>query len=200
MNWLAYLMQVNAYLLVFYGFYRLVLRHETFHQLNRSFLLAAAALSFFIPLVQLGWVQGWLVTGRLSSTIYHYYDPGLIYARPETFASELSPRPIRWGHVLLLGYVCGVLFFLGKFAFQLVQLSQLLRHRPHHRPDERQAYSFFGHFFVGKALAHRRTIEAHERVHVRQLHSADVLFCELITVFCWFNPAVHALGLSLIHI
>lgn len=35
-----------------------------------------------------------------------------------------------------------------------------------------------------------QSILEHEQVHVRQLHSLDVLLAELCTVLCWFNPGV----------
>ncbi len=52
MTWWQYLMLVNIYLLLFYGFYALLLSRETFFQLNRIYLVAGAILSFFIPLIQ----------------------------------------------------------------------------------------------------------------------------------------------------
>jgi hypothetical protein len=32
------------------------------------------------------------------------------------------------------------------------------------------------------------TILKHEQVHVRQIHSADILLGEIVRVFCWFSP------------
>ena len=41
-----YLLLVNIYLVLFYGFYVLLLRKETFFQLNRIYLVSASLLSF----------------------------------------------------------------------------------------------------------------------------------------------------------
>ncbi|MBC7891043.1 MAG: TonB family protein, partial [Sphingobacteriaceae bacterium] len=49
----------------------------------------------------------------------------------------------------------------------------------------------------GRHLAGRDTILIHERVHARQLHSADVLLVELLAIFNWFNPAVYTYRQSL---
>jgi hypothetical protein len=38
MSWWQYLLLVNLYLVLFYGFYALLLRRETFFHLNRIFL------------------------------------------------------------------------------------------------------------------------------------------------------------------
>ena len=78
MNFLHYLLQVNLYLVVFYGFYRLWLRDETFHHLNRLYLVASATLSFFIPVLHSDWVRGWFLTQEVSETIYTYYNPQAI--------------------------------------------------------------------------------------------------------------------------
>ena len=44
MNWWQYLLLVNDYLVLFFWFYALMLRKETFFQLNRVYLVCAALL------------------------------------------------------------------------------------------------------------------------------------------------------------
>jgi hypothetical protein len=39
MYWWQYLLLVNLYLILFYGFYAILLRMETFFNLNRAYLL-----------------------------------------------------------------------------------------------------------------------------------------------------------------
>ncbi len=201
MNWLHYLLQVNLYLAGFYGFYRLLLRKETFHQLNRSFLLAGTALAFFIPAMQSDWIRTWLFTRQVNDSIYSYYNPGVVFITPDYLDNSSSAHPMAWGHVLAFTYLCGILILLGQFAFRLMRLGDIIRYRTNRKVDQNMAFAFFNHFFVGKNLSNRRTIEMHERVHVRQLHSADVIFFELIAIFNWFNPIVYFLkqDICLIH-
>ena len=47
---LTYEGKVAAALLVFYLFYRFLLKKETFHQFNRVILVGTAVLSFLLPL------------------------------------------------------------------------------------------------------------------------------------------------------
>ena len=71
MGWWHYLLLVNIYLALFFGFYALLLRRETFFQLNRLYLVALPRLlSFFIPLIQSGWVKNLFITKEVQSTIY----------------------------------------------------------------------------------------------------------------------------------
>ncbi|MCY7353368.1 MAG: M56 family metallopeptidase [Cytophagaceae bacterium] len=191
MNALHYLLQANLYLALFYGFYRVLLRGETFHQLNRTYLLAAAALSLFIPVLQSDWVQSWFVTAQVHEAVYTFYDPQTVFV-------TVLPRQaagLTWGDAFAFVYLAGVLVGLGRFGIQLAHLQRFLTRR--RSVGGRAAFSFFNHLVVGRHLDQRDTILAHERVHARQLHSADVLLIELLLIFNWFNPVVYLYRRSL---
>ena len=49
MQFLTYEVKVAAILLVFYLFYRFLLKKETFHRFNRAMLVGTAILSFILP-------------------------------------------------------------------------------------------------------------------------------------------------------
>lgn len=194
MNFLHYLLQVNLYLVLFYGFYRVLLAGETFHQANRAYLVAGAALSLFIPVFHSEWVRGWFVTEKVHEVVYAFYDPGLLIVRP------VAARPgLTWGQVVALAYGFGALALLGRFSAQAAQLGRLLRRRSLKQADQ-GAFSFFNFLFISPDLRRQSAILEHERVHVRQLHSADVLLMELLAVVCWFNPVVYAYRQSLRHL
>lgn len=191
MNALHYLLQANLYLVLFYGFYRVLLRGETFHQLNRTYLLAAAALSLFIPVLQSDWVQSWFLTAQVHEAVYTYYDPQTVFV-------TVLPRQaagLTWGDAFAFVYLAGVLVGLGRFGIQLAHLQRYLTRRRH--AGGRAAFSFFNHLVVGRHLDQRDTILIHEQVHARQLHSADVLLMELLAIFNWFNPVVYLYRRSL---
>jgi TonB family protein len=187
MNWLHYLLQVNLYLILFYGFYRICLRNETFHQLNRSYLVVSATLSFFIPVLHADWLRGWFVTQEVSQQLYSYYDPQAVVV---TAVQPHTPS-FTWGHLCALVYIMGVLVLIGRLTYQVAHLERFLR-RTKSRTRPKIAFSFFNFWQVSPGIPNRSTIVAHEKAHVRQLHSADVLLFELITIFNWFNPVVFA--------
>jgi len=54
MSWIHYLLEANLYLAAFYALYFLILKSETYYQLNRFFLLSSTVLAFTIPVVQIG--------------------------------------------------------------------------------------------------------------------------------------------------
>ena len=194
MNWLNYLLQVNLYLILFYGFYRLLLRSETFFNLNRGYLVASAALAFFIPLMQSQWVRSWFVTEQISQTITTLYDPQVFYVQASEQAHTLT-----LGDFMAVFYIAGILIGIARFGGNLVFLGKLMKRKIDHK-DSKQAFSFFNVLFVSKELKNRSTIMKHEFVHIRQLHSADVMLFELIAIFNWFNPVVYLYKSSIKHI
>src|SRR5690606_14843292 len=55
------------------------------------------------------------------------------------------------------------------------------------------AFSFFNFIFLGDAIStsKRSAILAHEKVHVSQKHSLDLLVFELLRILFWFNPLIY---------
>src|SRR5690606_10220779 len=56
-----------------------------------------------------------------------------------------------------------------------------------------QAYSFFHIIHVDPEVKNYAKVLAHEKVHVEQFHSVDILLMELLKIFNWFNPVVYLL-------
>jgi TonB family protein len=173
-----YLLQVNIYIIVFYGFYRLLLDGETYFTGNRAYLLCAGLLSFLIPFIHLDWFDGQQVTQRLSFNVAELYMAG---ERTGTSAVRFD-----WGYWLTLIYVAGTIAFLLRFLFQLISLSRLMRNIP-----QGAAFSFFKKVFIDPQLPQQAVIRRHEQIHVRQLHSMDVLFFELLGTILWINPVIY---------
>jgi TonB family protein len=73
-----------------------------------------------------------------------------------------------------------------RFISQLLKLKKLLK-----LPVGLAAFSFFKQIRLDDNVKGNYLIEAHERVHARQWHSADVLFVELVAIINWFNPVVY---------
>ena len=59
------------------------------------------------------------------------------------------------------------------------------------------AFSFFNYLFIGTKLKGSDTIIRHELVHIKQKHSADIIFIELIRIINWFNPVIYLVQMSI---
>lgn len=186
MNWLSYLLQVNLYLILFYGFYRLLLRTETFFNLNRGYLVASAALAFFVPLMQSEWVRSWFVTEQVSQTFNTFYSPETFYVT----VKSATKGGLTVGDMFAFAYIVGIILGVCRFGGNLAYLGKMMKKKVSGENNQR-AFSFFNMVFVSKELKNRSTIMKHEFVHIRQLHSADIMLFELIAIFNWFNPIVY---------
>ncbi|MEO3406555.1 M56 family metallopeptidase [Mucilaginibacter sp. CAU 1740] len=197
MNWLHYLMEANLYLCVFYAGYCLFLNKETHYTLNRVYLLLSCIVSFIIPVVQIGWLkpaeqglQTFVVRGNVSTQI----NTGAIQ-------SHLSASQL-----LIYAYIIGVTVLAGMLIVKLYHLLKLTK-TSQTRVDNKYklvniegsntAFSFFNYLFIGTKTATDNIIIKHELVHIRQKHSADIVFLELIKIINWFNPLVYLLQISL---
>jgi len=188
MTWWQYLMLVNIYLLLFYGFYVLLLSRETFFQLNRIYLVSAALLSFFIPLIQSDWVKNLFITQQVKYTIYS--SSVMLYR-----FKPIKDTPITIGQLLVIIYIAGIAFLLARFIWQLIVLNKAINH-----PKTSAAYSFFKKISLGDDLFNHKVIAAHENVHAAQWHSADVLIIEAVMIINWFNPVVYLYRFAIKHI
>ncbi|MES2268237.1 MAG: TonB family protein [Bacteroidota bacterium] len=189
MNWWHYLLLVNIYLTLFFGFYSLLLRRETFFQLNRIYLVGTATLSFFIPLIQSEWVKGLFITQKVQYSIYGGN------AITITDLAPIKNNPVTVGQVLVALYAIGVVVLAIKLIVQLILLRRIIKD-----PSPSVSYSFFNKIKVSDGIDGKEVIESHELVHARQFHSADVLIIEAVMIINWFNPVVYLYRFAIKHV
>lgn len=188
MTWFGYLLQTNIYLIILYAFYFVFLKNETFFKLNRVYLISSGILAFLIPLTDAEWVRTFFVNEK----VYQAADSlNVLYFTANTDPT-IEQASVNW---LLIAYLTGFAIFLSRFIIRFLQVCR-------QRPDQgHQPYSFFGRIVVPDDLPDRHSILKHEVVHVRQLHSADVVLFEVISIINWFNPIVYVYkkAVKLIH-
>jgi TonB family protein len=186
MTWAHYLLQANIYLVVFYAFYKLLLEQETYFKLNRIYLLASGLFALCIPFIQLDWLTQQPVSQQLSVTVGQLD----MMVLPDKDAASGS---IPLGDVVALLYTAGLLFFFIRFCIQLwVLTTRLYGAKTQEQAVQRGvAYSFLTRKAVDTGLAGQEIINHHENIHLKQLHSLDVLLIELIAIVNWFNPVVY---------
>lgn len=107
-----------------------------------------------------------------------------------------------WFRVILGIYFTGLLFFSFRFLYLLFGLFRYSRSLERFSaegirilkvPKNLPSFSFFNYVFLNEDLltpAELAQVIAHEKVHIRQKHSVDLLIAHVITIFQWFNPLV----------
>lgn len=202
---MKYLFESSVSMMLLYALYFFVYRNFTFVRLNRIYLLLSLVFSLLIPNFT------WEVT-ELASTPQKLVDFTQFYSSKqlEAFGNrggeviEKSQTEFFNGFSLL--YFC---YFFGS-ALMLIRLSILtfklfsfkkMSSKPYIATQGKFANSsFFNLNFINDAHLEKPEIEqilAHERWHVRLLHSFDLLFVELVKIVFWFNPIVYLYQLSL---
>lgn len=176
-----YLVLANFYLVVFFTFYWVALRKQTFFRWNRAYLLAGLGMAFVLPAVD---ISAWYA----YSVGYPEYliDGGEVVVIQGDTVDAARPGSIGWDKVLLGVYAIGCVIAFLFFLLRIVRTFQWLR-----TIRIGSAFSFFGAIRVDKSLLGYEQIEAHEKVHAREWHSADLVIMQLIKVFNWFNPVVY---------
>lgn len=201
---IIYLLKVTLCSSCLLLFYRLVLDCEKMFRFNRFYLLGSLLLSLMLPLLPIEIFIGQAI-----------YSPPADFplgeqAIPGRFSVPLVSEPILptgfpWLGLLGIGYLVigsGLLFRFGKNILQLIQriresevsrlekINVVLVDSPATLP-----HSFLTYVFLPKTIYLEGTLEKeildHECAHVRQWHSLDILFVELLKVIFWFNPAFY---------
>lgn len=180
MSWSHYLLQVNLYLIVFYAFYRLLLANETYFVLNRIYLICAGVFSLGIPFIQLDWLS----KREVSQQIYVSIDQINQFIGSATIFNE--EKSFHWGNAIVLVYLVGVLLFTARFVARLIGVRKMLKNF-----TNGLAFSFWNKKVVGANLPEAATVHHHEDIHIKQFHTADVIFFEVLGIITWFNPIIY---------
>lgn len=189
MSYLYYLIEVNLYLTLFVLLYRIGFRKLSFFQLNRISLLLFPAIAFLIPLLDLARSAG-LPLPAPDNQVNVFHNP--VTAGVEQGSSTVV-------YCIITIYLLGVLYHLVKLLVNIGRIRQLARAYPITKADgisqvqvpaSVPPFTFFRYMFISEEQRRDTAITAHEFIHIRQYHSADILYFELITALCWFNPFI----------
>lgn len=191
-----YLLKVNAGIALFYAFYKLFCCKDTFFHWRRFALLGFLAVSFLYPALNF---EHWVKEQPSMNGLADYYAEWIYteVAMPEE--APVSPMPDLMTMVTYV-WVAGMGVMAFRFLFQLCSIFCLVYRgkkemvdgiRVINLPEASNPFSFFGWIFVHLpelTPESRQEVLTHELTHVRQGHSLDVVFSELITIVCWMNP------------
>jgi beta-lactamase regulating signal transducer with metallopeptidase domain len=194
-----YIIKVSCGLAIVYVFYLVVLRRLTFYQANRWYLLLLPALCFLLPFID---VSGYLNQQQLAGSGVVHIIPAVSAftgsSTPLHLVSISNPLPV-W-ETLMAILVLGSFFFFLRLVVQYWSFTRIRKQARlltgggvniYEVDKAIIPFSFGKAIFINPALhseAELKDIIRHEFVHVKQRHSLDIIWTELLCIFSWFNP------------
>ncbi|MDO7848830.1 M56 family metallopeptidase [Hymenobacter sp. M29] len=185
--------------------YRLALRQERSFAYNRWFLVLGPLLAAGLPLLPVALPASWSAGPVPLAGVAAVLLPTVAIGPGEAPATALN-----WPQVLLLIYLAGAVFMLGRLALELGQLWLSTRRLAR---EKRPGYtlvpthgqlptSSFGRLIfwdetLALSPAEADQVLRHELAHAHQSHTFDRLLLELLRAGLWFNPFVHLCGRAL---
>lgn len=224
-TFIVYIIKCAFCLIFFYLFNKLLLSRETFHKLNRYAWLAIIPVSILIPLSPSAlWDILWPAHTSPLHTAFNLANipvyTSIVNVEPADAGLYAAIR------FFLSLYFAGVLFFASRWIYSYSRLlifsvsgrknsispaiaANLEGNKKAVgvtspvrivlRKGNRVPFSWMNFIFIGEDDLKENGTEIlrHELAHIRYYHSYDVLFCDMLIVFQWFNPAAWLLKRSL---
>ena len=182
---------VSALLLAVYYIF---LEKEKVLKFNRFYLLFSLVFAYAVPFIS------------LTIPNFEKSKPNLIIGnavqQQAVFVSNAEQNNVDWMFLIPIIYVSVALLFLVKAIFCVYKIlnlkGQTLMYQ-HQKikilEKETAPFSFLNKIYFGKNYWIDNKIDQriflHEKLHVQQKHSFDILFIEILKIVTWFNPALY---------
>jgi hypothetical protein len=199
---LNYLIEMFIFQALFLGFYQLI-KSEPFFRANRVYLLATLVISLLLPIVEFS--QSLPV--QLPQAYIEWLSPIQIGEQTSNTLTvdeiENLDRPdfFNW-NIYHIVYLSGLGFYLVWFILRNRSIFHYLSLNSFEDykfvpvvliPQTSMAFSFLDRIYLGSDIpeSQQNVILEHEYQHLRQKHSWDMLFAEMLQILFWFNPLIY---------
>lgn len=191
---ITYLLKSGLLLAVFYIVYKILLENEKMFHFNRIYLLASIVFSLTIPLqlfslgsvfsngnqkIQLNQIM--IVTSKAVLDKINYSQI-LIYFLAVVYGVVTTILVVRFIRNLFSFY-----FGMKKSKVEIVKGGKVVLTKEKVLP-----HSFWNIIFINQEDFENDMIPeeliVHEKAHLKQKHTVDILFVEVLKIMFWFNP------------
>jgi hypothetical protein len=190
-------------------FYKLLLQKETFFRLNRFVLLSCMILAFILPLLPIPQqfsLRKNKVEKQISLAKVAVDKSDIIPPKAVPVKEVISEQAKNTFDANLLLQFLMYLYWFGALVFGLNFLMQacVLLYRAYSLSSiqdgkfriveitgDKAPCSFANNIFINPEKYEWETynqILLHEKIHIEQKHTIDLLLAEVVIVFQWFNP------------
>lgn len=180
---------------VFYGLYLLLLRNDRQLQLRRCYLMATLAFSLLLPLIKMPDISLQLIDTQPVEMWGAASGAEVVVGAYEGEAPVDAARRVPTA-IYLVGVALTLAALIVSVLRTFIQIRRLsIQHTGRMQTllldDDTAPCSFFRYIIIGTRGMSDEELQcvlAHEREHVRQGHSFDVLLVRLLCCVAWFNP------------
>lgn len=188
--------------------YTLMLRQESFFRMNRITLLTILMLALVLPIVDIPS----LATPE-QPVVYEMQHRIMLMtqeAEMNTNSLAATTQTISWLGILAIVYIIGVILALLIRLWQLFKIGKIIRGgclwtdksgkaTIYCHIDDVAPFSWMRSIVISEKdyKPYGREILLHEKAHILNLHSMDILFLTLVEAVQWWNPIAYMLGHSL---
>lgn len=195
-----------------FAFYKLLLQKETFFGLNRFMLIACMLLAFTLPLLPVPEQFSFRKAPTVRETPAYvqqavYVPPAFTADQDKNYVPATESATKTEGitvekitTLLFYLYWFGVVLFALNFLMQVFILLRKAYTKPVIKDgkfrivemdDDKAPCSFGNNIFINPAKYDYETysqVLLHEKIHIEQKHTLDLLIAEIVLIFQWFNP------------
>lgn len=194
----TYIIESVISVTLFYIFYEIFLKRDTWFRFNRFYLLFGLLFSLILPVLDFS-ASNVMVNSQNQFEFNEYLNIGSTVSSFEAQTVEAISKP---NFVILFYILIGSLFFVRLIyqlfkIFKTVKAYEIIKYRNYKLvllSNNSSPFSFFNFIFISKddyGSIGSNELLLHEITHVRQKHSIDVIILELLLVLQWFNPFIY---------
>ena len=206
---LEYIFKLSASLSVVGLFYHFILRKHTFYNWNRWYLLGYSGLAFFIPFIN---VSKTIQDHELGESRLVTFVPAVTHLTSsveipaQNFSNTSFLTTEEWILVLI---ALGTAIMLIRFCFHFISYYKIKKSallvsdndvKIYHLDKNMVPFSFGNAIFINPDLHNENELKdiiLHEFIHVKQRHTVDIIFGELLCILNWYNPVVWLIRFSI---
>jgi len=211
-----YLLETALIISLLFLFYRYLYYRIAYFNWSRYFLLSSLILAFAIPIVasflqpptaQYARIRGEFIhliyTDSLSNYALIQFDS---FSERSNFMNKFSIL-----NILFTIWILGAILNLIRFLIQMRSIQKIGKNAKQVTEDkytfvlvpekEHVSFTFLRKIYLSDSVLalprhERDEIIKHEKIHVDELHSLDVLFFEIACIVLWFNPFMRQIKLG----
>ncbi len=175
-------------------YYYIGLRNNRFHYYNRFYLLLTVIVSLVLPLIHLQWFT---FKSQSAGTIKVY---NIMYSQGEDFTVYSNAR-FNCQYLTSTIFTAACILMLLQLMLNVIKIYRLKKLYPVNKSGEfdfiqtdlqSAPFSFFKNIFwrndIDVNTDNGKQILQHEITHIKQKHSLDKIFMQLVLCLCWMNP------------